>query len=126
MNTPHFKVAIIEDEPSILEMYRLKLENSGYSVKTATNGKDGLTLIKQFDPDIVLLDLKMPYVSGEEMLSSLRSEPWGSNVHVIILTNVSKDEAPNALRFLHVDRYIVKAHHTPAQVAEIVKEVLAH
>jgi CheY-like chemotaxis protein len=66
----------------------------------------------------------MPIMGGTEMLARLRAESWGSDARVIVLTNISKDEAPQALRFLHVDRYIVKAHHTPAQVIAIVREVL--
>jgi hypothetical protein len=54
----------------------------------------------------------------------LRATDWGSSIRVLILTNISKDEAPQALRFLRVDRYIVKAHHTPSQVIGIVHEVL--
>jgi hypothetical protein len=57
-------------------------------------------------------------------LARLRAEPWGSEARVVILTNISKDEAPQALRFLHVDRYVVKAHQTPAQIVDIVLEVL--
>lgn len=59
------------------------------------------------------------------MLLKMRESEWGSESRVIILTNISKSEAPHSLRFLHVDRYIVKVHTTPAQVVETVKEVLA-
>jgi len=62
---------------------------------------------------------------GDEMLEKLRATPWGSGVRVIILTNISKNEAPQKLRFLNVDRYVVKAHHTPAQIVSIVQDVLA-
>jgi DNA-binding NarL/FixJ family response regulator len=58
------------------------------------------------------------------MLQELRSYDWGADIRIIILTNISKSEAPHALRFLSVDRYVVKAHSTPSQIVEIVKEVL--
>ena len=90
----------------------------------ARDGVEGLEVIKHNRPDIVLLDLLMPVMGGSEMLARMRSEDWGSDIRVVILTNISKDEAPPALRFLSVDRYIVKAHHTPAQVVGIVREVL--
>lgn len=64
-------------------------------------------------------------MSGDTMLEKLRSTDWGSDIRVIILTNISKSEAPMGLRLLNVDRYIVKAHYTPSQVANIVEEVLA-
>lgn len=118
------KIAVVEDEPSICEMYRMKLSANGYEVKTAHDGKEGLELAESFKPDLILLDLMMPVMTGGEMLAKLRETDWGADVRVIILTNISRDEAPKGLQFLHVDRYIVKAHHTPAQVLEIVETIL--
>jgi DNA-binding NarL/FixJ family response regulator len=66
----------------------------------------------------------MPEMNGDEMLIKLREHEWGADMRVIILTNISRDEAPSVLRFLYVDRYIVKAHYTPSQVIETVEEVL--
>ncbi|HVX23746.1 MAG TPA: response regulator [Candidatus Saccharimonadales bacterium] len=119
------KIAIIEDDIAIAEMYLFKLRQSGYDVKTAHNGSEGLELLTDFRPDLVLLDLMMPVMTGDELLEQVRTTTWGSQLRVIILTNISKDEAPSKLRFLHVDRYIVKAHYTPAQVVKIVEEVLS-
>ncbi|MCL5113482.1 MAG: response regulator [Patescibacteria group bacterium] len=118
------KIAIIEDEQSIRDLYSFKLELNGYKVKTAENGQKGLELIQQFMPDLILLDLRMPVLSGEEMLEALRENDWAKNIKVIVLTNISKDEAPAKLRLLDVDQYIVKAHHTPAQIVDIVQKVL--
>lgn len=119
-----YKAAVIEDDQDLQFIYKLKLEREGFEVVTASDGQEGLEKIEEFQPDIILLDLMMPIMNGAEMLARLRSVPWGSSVRVVILTNISKDEAPQALRFLHVDRYIVKAHHTPAQVIQIVHEIL--
>ena len=66
----------------------------------------------------------MPVMPGEEMLERLRATDKGSSVKVVVLTNISKDEAPTKLRFFDVDRYVVKAHHTPKQVLDIIEEVL--
>jgi DNA-binding response OmpR family regulator len=81
-------------------------------------------MCETFQPDLILLDVRMPYMNGDEMLEHVRSTEWGSRPRVIILTNISKDEAPMKLRFLNVDRYIVKAHYTPQQVVDVVREVL--
>lgn len=121
-----YRVCVIEDEPSIAAMYQFKLRLEGYTVSLANNGLDGLSLIKSTRPDLILLDLKMPQMAGDEMLEKLRAAPWGSDVRVIILTNISKNEAPQKLRFLNVDRYVVKAHHTPAQIVQMVDEVLGN
>ena len=118
------KVAIIEDEASIAEMYRFKLEQGGYEVRSALDGKAGLALVEAFRPALILLDLMMPEMTGDEMLEKMRATDWGSDIKVIVLTNISKDEAPSKLRFLGVERYIVKAHYTPAQVVALVTEVL--
>jgi len=119
-----YKIAVIEDELPIQSMYRLKLERDGFEVGTAFNGRTGYDLLETFRPDLVLLDLRMPEVGGDELLARLRSTEWGASMRVIVLTNISKTEAPSALRFLHVDRYIVKAQYTPSQVVAAVKEVL--
>ena len=119
------KVLIVEDDASIRRLYETKLTMEGFDVRTAINGEDGLAQAEAFAPDVILLDLRMPVMSGDEMLMKLRSEEWGASIQVIILTNISRSEAPSSLRFLGVDRYVVKAHYTPAQVVEIVREVLA-
>jgi|SRR6185437_63140 len=119
-----YKLAIIEDDRDLQFIYKMKFESVGYKVMAAANGEKGLEMVESFRPDLILLDLRMPKMSGDEMLSRLRASDWGRDMRVIILTNISKSEAPPVLRFLHVDRYIVKAHHTPAQVVSIVREVL--
>lgn len=119
-----FKAIVVEDDTDLQFLYKTKLEREGFEVQIAGNGQEGLELIELHRPHIVLLDLLMPVMGGSEMLAALRATEWGSDVRVIVLTNISKDEAPPALRFLRVDRYIVKAHHTPAQVVRIVHEVL--
>lgn len=118
------KIAVIEDDRPIATMYEFKLKQSGYDVQCAYDGVEGLALIEAFRPDLVLLDLKMPNKTGEELLEELRATDWGSDIKVIVLTNISRDEAPQKLRLLNVERYIVKAHHTPSQVVDIIKEVL--
>lgn len=119
-----FKLAIIEDEHPIQQMYKLKFEREGYTVRTASDGEEGLRLAQEFCPDIMLLDLRMPNMNGDEMLAKMRQTDWGSSIRVIILTNISKNEAPSVLRFLNVDRYIVKAHTIPSEIVKIVDEVL--
>ena len=71
------KIAIVEDDQAISQMYRFKFEADGDQVESAENGRLGLGLIESFKPDIVLLDLMMPEMSGDEMLAAMRKTPWG-------------------------------------------------
>lgn len=118
------KIAIIEDDAAIAQMYRMKFEAEGYQVETAENGKLGLSLCEAMKPDVILLDLMMPEMNGDEMLEKLRQTEWGKNIKVIILTNMGEQEAPPSLKALGVEAFIVKADMTPRQVAELVEKHL--
>ena len=119
------KIAIVEDDLAIAQMYRLKFETEGYDVGSAGDGLQGYQLISDFRPDIVLLDMMMPEMNGDEVLSKVRAQDWGKDIIVFILTNMGKEEAPSSLKSMDVYSYIVKAEMTPKQVAEAVKEALA-
>lgn len=119
------KVAIIEDDVAIAQMYRLKFEAEGYDVAVAENGVVGYKVVKDFSPDVVLLDMMMPEMNGDETLAKIRGEDWGKDITVFILTNMGKEEAPASLQNLNVADYIVKAEMTPKQVAEKVKAVIS-
>jgi len=123
MNPPR-KISLIEDDPSISTMYKMKLEASGFEVGVAFDGQQGLELIDKTRPDLILLDLKMPVMSGSEMLKKLRETEWGRDILVIVLTNISRDEAPHELRLLNVKKYIVKVHITPNQLVDVINNVL--
>ena len=118
------KIAIIEDDQVISQMYRMKFEADGFDVQLANNGKQGVALVEEFLPDLILLDLQMPEMNGVEALEIIRKNIWGKNIPVIILTNMGEEESPKAIRSLGIHSYIVKADLTPRQVVERVKEAL--
>ena len=118
------KIAIIEDDPVINQMYRMKFEADGFDVQLADNGKRGVAMVEQFKPDLILLDLQMPQMNGEEALTEIRGEEWGKDIPVIILTNLGEEEAPKTLRTLGIHSYIVKANLTPRQAVAHVKEAI--
>jgi len=119
-------IAIIEDDPAIAQMYRFKFEAEGYDVQTAENGVLGLALSENMKPDIILLDLMMPEMNGDQMLEKLRATDWGKLPKVIILTNMGEQEIPQAVRALGVSDIILKADMTPRQVADLVKKHLGN
>lgn len=118
------KIAIIEDDPVISQMYRMKFESDGFDVQLADNGTRGVALVEHFQPDIMLLDIQMPEMSGDEALAAIRKQPWGKDIPAIILTNLGEEEAPKAIRTLGIHSYIVKAELTPRQVVQRVKDAL--
>jgi len=118
------KIAIIEDDPVISQMYRMKFEAEGFSVQLANNGSRGVSLVKDFKPDMILLDLEMPEMNGETALKQIRSHDWGKHIPVMILTNLGAEEAPKSLKALGIIDYIVKANLTPSEVLSKVKEEL--
>ncbi len=118
------KIAIVEDDPVINQMYRIKFEASGFDVFTASDGQAGVELVAKVKPDILLLDIQMPHMHGDEALAKIRATTSGKTIPVIILTNVGKEEAPAALKNLGVSSYIVKAELTPSQVVAKVKDTL--
>lgn len=118
------KIAIIEDDPTINQMYRMKFEADGFEVQVADDGQRGVALVESFAPDIILLDLQMPNMGGAEALAEMRAQDWGKDTPVIILTNLGVEEAPKSLKTLNVDSYIVKADLTPRQVVGRVKDIL--
>lgn len=118
------KIAIIEDDQTISQMYRMKFQSDGFDVQMASNGRLGVALVEEFGPDIVLLDLQMPEMDGAEALTEIRKHDWGKDIPVIILTNMGEEESPATLKKLGVESYIVKADLTPSQVVARVKETL--
>lgn len=118
------KIAIIEDDPVINQMYRMKFEADGFDVAIASDGQRGVELVREFQPDIILLDIQMPQMDGAEALTEMRKHDWGASTPVLILTNLGEEEAPSALKKLNVSSYIVKADLTPKQVVERVKQTL--
>ncbi len=126
MHKHNIKIAIVEDDEPIRSMYVLKLKKEGFDVASAEDGEKGLALVEDFKPDLLLLDLKLPYLSGQELLKKAREQDWGKEMLCIVLTNISQSEASMDLRLLKVEKYIVKAHYTPSQVVTEVKDILSN
>lgn len=118
------KIAIIEDDPVINQMYRMKFEAAGFTVEVADNGARGVAMVKAFQPDLILLDIGMPEMAGDEALEEIRKHPASKTTPVIILTNLGEEEAPKSLRKLGIHSYIVKADLTPRQVVARVNDAL--
>lgn len=117
------KVLIVEDDDTIAEMYAMKCAFSGINARRAQNGLDALSILQDFTPDAVLLDLQMPEMNGEQFLVAFRGRPQYASTPVLILTNMGEHEIPKGVFDQNVSGVIVKANCTPAEVIEKLKEV---
>lgn len=121
---PKIKIALIEDDTAIVQMYVMRFSFSDdLEVKVANNGADGLKLIDDYHPDVILLDMMMPTMSGAEMLTNLRELPNGSNYQVIALTNMKDDDIMKRINSLGVQAYLVKAETPPEQIETYVRNL---
>lgn len=118
------KVFIVDDDPFILDMYVMKFTAAGFALETAIDGKGALEGIKKSQPDIVLLDVIMPIVDGFEVLQKLKQDSATKKIPVVLLTNLGqKEDTEKGFQMGAID-YIVKAHFTPSEVVEKVKQIL--
>lgn len=118
------KILLVEDDHAISLLYKTKLEINDYTVDLASNGLEALKLVKISEYSLILLDLRMPYMDGEEFLRRFRKEIQNENTPVIILTNISREEAPKTLWHYGISAYFVKAQNNPSDLIHIVKKYL--
>lgn len=117
---PDTKIVVIDDEPSVQEVVRGYLEKDGYVVYVAGNGRDGLELAERTKPGLIVLDLMLPDVVGEEICREIRSR---SDVPILMLTaKASEDERVGGLA-LGADDYLTKPF-SPRELVARVRAVL--
>lgn len=120
------KVCIVEDDPSIREIYSVALEQAGFRVVSAGDGKEGFDVIKKELPDIALVDILMPGKNGLELIEMMQKDKQLLKIPVIILTNVEEEEMIKKAGKLQTKFYLVKSLFTPKKVVAITKEALAN
>ena len=86
------KILIVDDEPDILQLLEKKLTAIGYSVTKSGNGKEALEMARTQKPDLILLDIMMPYMDGPDMVAALKEEPSTENIPVIFLSGIVTKE----------------------------------
>jgi DNA-binding response OmpR family regulator len=120
------RLVIVEDEDSLRSMYVMKFEQAGFSVEQAGNGEDGLDLIRRTKPDIVLLDILMPKVSGFDVLRSMKADKDKSisDIPVIFLTNLAEDAGYKQGQDLGAAGYVMKVDRTPEELVQFVNATI--
>lgn len=117
-------VLLVEDNDFIRNMYQLKLAKADFSVVEAVDGQMALDKISEHKPDLVLLDLMMPNVSGVDVLKQLKKQGVVPGLPVIVLTNVMDPQTIEVAKQLGARDYIVKTDLTPSQVIEKLQPFL--
>ena len=118
------KILIIEDDKDLAKIYQESFELDGFEVRNAYDGKEGLKLALEAHPDVILLDIMLPLMSGLEVLKALKSDPLSASIPVILLTNVSDETVISQGFHEQADGYIIKAPASPSQIKEEVKTYL--
>lgn len=119
------KILIVEDDMYINKMYQLKLNLEGYEVEVAENGRIGMEKVKDFKPDIMLLDILMPEMDGFEVLKAMKEDSSIKDIPILIMSNLGQEDHIQKGKELGAIGYIVKTQYTPAKVVETIKEVLS-
>lgn len=118
------KILLVDDDAVVRALYHRKLEQAGYELLMAENGLQAIQLLDTFTPDLVLLDLMMPKLSGETVLRFIRSHPRLARLPVVILTNAFMSDQARSVSSLGVEAAIIKAECTPPMMLEIAGRIL--
>lgn len=118
------KIIIVEDNTSLADIYKIRLEALGYSCLVANDGVAALNLIHHELPDLVLLDLMVPKIAGDQILEIMRKNDWGRDIPVFIISNLNEADAPSGLRSMGIEGYAVKANLTNDQLDLLVDSIL--
>ncbi len=121
---PPKKILLVEDDDSLAAVYQTRLEAEGFAIKRVPNGEDALASAQAYRPDLILLDVMMPKVSGFDVLDILRNTPETANIKVIMLTALSQESDKERARSLGVDDYLVKSQVVIADVVERIRHLL--
>jgi len=123
-NEQNKTILLVEDDDSLASVYETRLQAEGFTTKRVANGEDALAAALQVKPDLILLDVMMPKVSGFDVLDILRNTPETLNMKIIMLTALSQESDRERAKSLGVDDYLVKSQVVIADVVERIKQHL--
>jgi DNA-binding response OmpR family regulator len=118
------KILLVEDDDNMANVYIMRLEAEGFEVRRVADGEEALVAALEFHPDLTVLDVMMPKVSGFDVLDILRNTPETANLKVIMLTALSQDSDKVRAEELGVDDYLVKSQVVIADVVDRIKHHL--
>ncbi|PIP17254.1 MAG: response regulator [Candidatus Portnoybacteria bacterium CG23_combo_of_CG06-09_8_20_14_all_37_13] len=118
------KILIIEDDQFLRDLIERKLIRTGYQVLNTNDGAEGLKMINEEKPALVLLDILLPSMSGWEILEKIKADPAINKIPVLILTNLGEKEDLERGLKMGADDYIIKAHFTPNEIIDKIEKCL--
>ena len=119
------KILIVEDEHTLNEAYQMILRKGGYEVYVAYDGEQALAVTNDTEPDLILLDLRMPRLSGIEFLKKYELPSAHPNVKVIVFSNLDSQKEIDEAYSLGAHKYMLKAWASPKELEKLVKDVLS-
>jgi DNA-binding response OmpR family regulator len=119
------RILLVEDDDALASVYLTRLQAEGFDTHRVANGEDALAETLTYRPDLVLLDVMMPKVSGFDVLDILRNTPETANLKIIMLTALSQESDKERADTLGVDDYLVKSQVVIADVIERIRHHLA-
>jgi DNA-binding response OmpR family regulator len=121
---PIGRILLIEDDAPMVKMYSTKLQKENFEVEVAIDGEQGLQKARDWQPDLIVLDLMIPRLGGMQVLEQLRASPKTKQTPVVILSNLSQEEDIKRSQELGVKEFLIKANFTPSQVVKKIREHL--
>ena len=119
------KVLLVEDDSLMVKMYDLKFTHDGFNVSVALDGEEGLQKARAENPDIIVLDIMLPKMSGTEVLEKLKEDPTTRDKPVIVLTNLNVTEEDVAkCKDLGAKEILMKTEVTPQEVVDKIRQYL--
>jgi DNA-binding response OmpR family regulator len=118
------RILLVEDDDALASVYETRLQAEAFDVRRVSNGEEALATALSYKPDLVLLDVMMPKVSGFDVLDILRNTPETANLKVIMLTALSQDSDKQRAEALGADDYLVKSQVVIADVVDRIKQHL--
>lgn len=117
------KILFVEDDDALAGVYLVRLQAEGFDVKRVSNGEEALAAATSYKPDLVLLDVMMPKVSGFDVLDILRNTPETANLKIVMLTALSQEADRKRAQELGVDDYLVKSQ---VVITDVISRLKRH
>jgi DNA-binding response OmpR family regulator len=118
------KILFIEDDPLINKIYSTRLKADGHEVFAAENGEDGLKMVGEVMPDIIVLDVMMPRVDGFAVLEKLRADDRFKNKPILMYSNLNNEDEIKRAKQMGVTEFLIKANLSPTQMVAKIKQYI--